>query len=236
MSCSVTCTGQTGPDAGIAREVFAAALADLGVPNPGAHNLNNLMTWYPYEGVGGYNPLGIEGGDTGCGFWNYACVSCFCSVAQGGSEYASRWGPNGLYPAIHTCLANDLPLDQWACVPGLLDNLQGWATGDFGPPYTYAWALHVQAAAACSASSPPPSSPPPSSPPSSTPAPSSAPTSVAPPPPQGEVVAGGSSVASGLFLLAGGAGLGYLALRSHRRTPPPPGLSFRAVRPSRRSG
>lgn len=198
MACPVSCTGQTSPSSSIAEQVFGYALADLGAPNPGAHNLSNLMTWYPYEGVGGYNPLGIEGGDTGCGYWNSHCVSCFCSASAGGAAYAALWRRS--YPAIVSALMGDLPLDQWGCLSGLVAELNVWGTGSTSP-LTYAFAVHVQSIATCSSGSSSSSSRPPYS-------------SPLPPPP--ETAAGGDPLTAGLLLVLGGAGLlGGLWLNRH---------------------
>lgn len=184
MSCSVTCTGETSPNAATASQVFSQALSLYGAPSPGRNNLNILLNhWYPYEGVGGYNPLGIEGAGS-CGFWNTSCVSCFCSVSEGAQNYAGEWQG---YPAVGQALRGDWTIDQWACSPAIIAEVNLWGTHGF--------ASELQARG-CAVSPTPTPTP---MPPTPTPSPTAAP-------------GGGGASPLALAALAGGALLVGLGL------------------------
>lgn len=205
MACTENCATVNGHGVPQATLVFEAALTALGAASPGTNNLTSLLTWYPYEDVGGFNPLAIEdSGTPSCGWWNTSCVACYCTSQEGGAALAANLLAYAEYSPIVTGLREDLALSRWACVPGLVAGLNFWGTGQTSP-ITYAFAVHVQSLG-CASPTPTPS-----------PSPIPSPTPVAPPPPAN------NDWLAGLVLLGGGAAL--LGLWAKRRGALPPQLS-----------
>ena len=197
MTCTENCATVNGHGVPQATLVFEAALTALGAASPGTNNLTSLLTWYPYEDVGGFNPLAIEdSGTPSCGWWNTSCVACYCTSQEGGAALAANLLAYAEYSPIVTALREDLALSRWACVPGLVAGLNFWGTGQTSP-ITYAFAVHVQSLG-CASPTPTPS-----------PSPIPSPTPVAPPPPAN------NDWLAGLVLLGGGAAL--LGLWAKRR-------------------